>query len=476
MGYIQFLWEGRGLVKRGASVYLSTGSYTHIGLEQIFKWCKNNNNENPHDEIVNMACALATSKYREEIKERGFDLEDGEDRTNEKYVVEEQCALVEAFIRSFCFVVLPDLLAQYRVVDVEREEEHEEGNLVIQGRIDVILEELTTGHIYIISFKTSAGWDRRQEKANEHDNQGLSETYLLEKRLANQNEYIDLVSNNLQPTEERTSKEVIKATQKYLEYINKFRKNDKVMGVLMIYFLKGKRYETSEGSGRWEQKSPLIRAYRKLVGVEYEYSGSLYYPKPENKSGWGRLGKGWEDFPVWEEEGGVKEWIRKLASDEIQGGRELLAKQFKIPTAYFRKEEHLQSWYRQTRAIESDIKRKNDFIQSRGVVQVISFREQLDISFPQRRRNCHYPNDCQYVGICYTDGIFDDPIGSGKYMWRIPHHEAEAREHEKLYSISAVQVQTDRVSKNDEVLSDDDVIEEVRSIQTEEEEEVIIDE
>jgi hypothetical protein len=61
-------------------------------------------------------------------------------------------------------------------------------------------------------------------------------------------------------------------------------------------------------------------------------------------------------------------------------------------------------------------------------------------------------------------------------MWRIPHHEAEAREHEKLYSISAVQVQTDRVSKNDEVLSDDDVIEEVRSIQTEEEEEVIIDE
>lgn len=434
-GYINFLWDGRGIVKKGASVYLSTGTYVHLGLEHIFRAVKDG--LEILEGLVDTAVFKATSSYRYEISNRGFDLEEGEDRANERYVVDEQCALVEGFIRAFCVQVLPDLLARYRVVDVEREEIYKEGNLIIQGRIDVVLEEIETSDIFIVSFKTAAGWDRRQEKANEHDNQGLSETFLLEQRLSLANDGIRSLAEVLDTRLVQLDQKVVGATKKYLEYISKFAKNDKVMGVLMIYFLKGKRSETSKGSGKWEQHNPLIRAYRKLVGVDYEYSPSLYYEKAENKSGWGRLGKGWDSFSVWEEEGGVKEWVRKLASDEVQGGRRILEDQFKIPSAYSRKQDHLDSWYRQTRAIENGIlentnEMKTD-LRGRG-----ELKELLDYYFPQRRKACHFPNDCSYVDVCYTDEIFVDPIGSGKYVYRTPHHEAELKEHERLYRIAEV--------------------------------------
>lgn len=433
-GYIQFCWDGRGIVKRGASVYLSTGQYTHEGLRIVFLWAKAEDT-NPPEETVDYACLQAIGAYKDEIRNRGFDLEDGEDRENEQFVVDEQTALVEGFIRSFCLVILPNLLERYKVIDVEREESYEEGNLIMQGRIDVILEERETGDIYIVSFKTSANWDRRQEKANEHDNQGLSETLLLEHRMNQDNETLDLISKSVRIglTDEQLNNKVAIASNKYLDYISKFRRNDKVMGVLMIYMLKGKRSETSKGSKKWEQNSPLVKAYRKLVGVDYEYAPSLYYEKAENKSGWGRLGKGWESFYTWEEEGGVKEWVRKLASDEITGGRKTLEDLFKIPTAYFRRQEHLDSWWRQSRAIENEIAIK--LKQLGRDIRGNDLREKLDYYFPQRRKGCHYPTDCQYLDVCYTDGVFDDPIGSGKFMYRIPHHKLEADEHTRLYQI-----------------------------------------
>src|SRR4051812_23687865 len=81
-GYINFLWDGRGLVKRAASVYLSTGSYTHIGLEFLFNYVKNFNQQLPTEIVVDDAVQHTIFKYDEEIKARSFDLEEGEDKLN----------------------------------------------------------------------------------------------------------------------------------------------------------------------------------------------------------------------------------------------------------------------------------------------------------------------------------------------------------------------------------------------------------
>ncbi len=145
--------------KRACSVYLSTGQYTHVGLEKISRAIQQNYNlyqsVGEFSTITDFAVHTAITAYWKEVTERGFDLEDGENKENEKFVLKEQCALVEAFIRSFAVRVLPDLLQRFRIVDVEREESYTTGELTIEGRLDVILEEIATSDIYIISFKNA---------------------------------------------------------------------------------------------------------------------------------------------------------------------------------------------------------------------------------------------------------------------------------------------------------------------------------
>lgn len=481
-GYIGYLWDGRGLQKRAASVYLSTGLYTHIGLEIIFRnrqydviaWdkCK--------EEYIEFAVQKAIESYQSEIKERGFDLEEGEDSQNQSFIVSEQCALVEAFIRSFAIRVLPDLLARFRIIDVEREESIQEGDLIIEGRLDVILEEISTSDIYIISFKTAASWDRRQEKANEHDNQGLSETYLLEARLREENR----VLQEFRPTIHmdlnwKLDPKIIAATKKYDEYISKFLKKETVMGVLMIYMLKGKRYESYSKPGLWEQHSPLIRGYRKLVGTEYEYAGSLWYDNPSNKSGKGKLGKGWEPFNIWESEevGFIKGWIHKAANNEL--GQDIIGQSFKIPAPYFRRQEHLDSWFRQTLAIEEEIKGKEKFVRNASNEFNKPTPQLLDIYFQQARKHCHYPTDCSYLDICYNNEIFNDPIGSGKFIYRMPHHIREIVEHDRLYQISKTNKESAKENKEGKGVSGENIKSKTRSTipdeTIEEIEEVVID-
>lgn len=397
-GYLHNAYGGRGITKRATSVYLGTGSYTHVGMEVIFR---NLQAKKPlNSALIDFAVKRAVTKYQEEVSRRGFQLEDGEDKANEQYVLAEQCALVEAFIRCASVRIIPDFISRFRILDVEREEIVQKGNIIIQGRLDVVLEQFDTGDIYIISWKTAAQWDKRQAKANEHDNQGLSETFVLEHRL------------------ER----------------DKYSRKT-VTGVIMIYMMKGKRYENENIPGRWEQRSPLIKGYRKLIGTTYEYAGSLFYRKEQNKSGWGRLGKGWEPFDVWEDEevGGVKGWIEKLNRMEA-GSTDHIAGSFRVPEPYSRNQRHIDSWLRQTlakeHAIQSGIQAVNTLVAQGEDLYVA-----LDYHFEQRRKGCHYPNDCEMVEVCFNSEIASDPIGSGKYVWRTPHHKAELAAHQRLYTI-----------------------------------------
>lgn len=446
-GYLRYLWQGRGLNKRAASVYLATGSYTHFGLEVILKGVQGGNLLYAHPPLVDEGVRHAIQAYRAEIKARGFDLEEGENKENEQYVVNEQCALVEAFLRSFSIRLLPELLERFRILDVEREESvyDPQANRVLEGKLDVVFEEINSGDIYIVSFKTAAQWDRRNEKSNEHDNQGLSETYLLEHRLRKANSYFQQFENAVSSAYKlQLDLKVVSAVSKLNDYVGKFKGKEKVMGVFMIFFIKGKRYETHKGSGLWEQHCPLIRAYRKLVGADYEYSPSLYYQKPQNASGWGRLGKGWESFNVWEDQelGGVKGWIdrvaRKNPSRGFELGSDVIGDSFIIPKPYFRNQRDIDSWKRQADALEGEIERGRVAVEElvNHKMFPLELDKALDFYFPQRRKGCHHPVDCEMLGVCYNSEIFNDPIGSGQYVYRTPHHIGELEHHVKLYNIS----------------------------------------
>lgn len=429
-GYIQYAWGGRGIVKKGKNIFLTTGIWLHKGLEMIGRWLLNNKKTELPEDILEHIIQKCKEGYFEHVfplEERkrglieGFDLD--EEGTNEfheggavkrpftdlekqriqQQTFEEQAALVEALLRIFVLRTLPNWLARFRLVAIERDMAFpllatEEFEIIQSATIDWTLQEIESKDIYIVSFKSAKQYDIRTEKGHAHDFQGLSETWAMD------------------------------------EYFRSKGINKKVEGVLMLFLIKGQRREIKKGSGIYKQHSPLIRGYRKLSSFEIEYAHSMYFPNPKNDSGIGRLGKGWEPFQVFGEDysiikevGGLKGWIEKLSKEEIQPEcGDIVGEQLIEPIPYSRKEDDISSWLTQTKFKEKELAENILVVQElkkqRGQA---GFKSGLDMFFQQNRRACHYPVDCVYIPICHgTEEERWNPFGNG-YEWREPHHKVE---------------------------------------------------
>jgi hypothetical protein len=333
--------------------------------------------------------------YEAQVKAAQIDLEMSEDQF---YVVQEQMRLAEGLLRCFAKVTLPRLLEEFEVLEVEREEDEIIAGpdimtgkywdmnikpvfeLRLMGRVDALVRERSSGDLYLWSFKTTATWDKRKDKSAEHDQQGLSEAWLVEQRLG-----------------------------------------EKVMGVQMIHLVKGRRAEHPKGSGRWITFSPLIRGYRRpgTVGTEYAHSWEW-----DDGDGSHRLGGKWERFDVWTEYvGGVKQWIEDLDAMVIQPqAPSPLEGQILTPMPYFRQPEDMQNWLEQTRAQELRIE------ESKGLLggQVTHDPLWLNAHFPQHRHACHYPGDCQFLRLCFgSEDYRRDPVGTGDFKVRELNHPIE---------------------------------------------------
>lgn len=428
-GYFQYALGGRGIVRKPVNVFLGTGKWTHKGFEMIFKSLMKEKVKELKPYQLDYIITQIKNLYFEEVfpkAEReageiktGFDLaEEGEiedwqgDTEYRQYTdaemvriqqqtFNEQAALVEALLRVFVIRILPGWMEKFRIVTVENDMAFplvsEGGIEIIQSAtIDVVLQEYETKDIYIVSFKTASSYTDKNAKRDAVDIQGMSETWAFE------------------------------------EYLKSKGKNLFVAGVKMLHVIKGRRAETSKGSRIYEQKSPLIKGYRKMGLDEIEYAHSLFYPKPENESGWGRLGKGWEPFDVTGHEGrevgGIKGWIEKLSSKQIQPENgDILAEQIIEPLPYDRKPWELDRWLRQTKARELDIAKKLvalEYYKRKG----ISFEHYLDENFPQNNSSCYgmYGGSCPYLARCWgtPEERMGDPIDQG-FKWREPHHKAE---------------------------------------------------
>lgn len=52
--------------------------------------------------------------------------------------------------------------------------------------------------------------------------------------------------------------------------------------------------------------------------------------------------------------------------------------------------------------------------------------ELLDFFFPQHDNHClRYGSPCSFSEVCFNDMVGDDPLGSGLYQIRTPHHSTE---------------------------------------------------
>jgi len=410
---------GMGVVPAKLYVPFATGIWTHHGLAALLAG-KN----------VDVAVDGAVTEYRNEILKRGLQLNPGE---VESYLMDEQVALVEAMIRAYAKVRLGELLGTFEVLEVEREDEwvmaswqvpsddprlklgHTTHELALMARSDALLLERISGDLYIQSFKTAASYDRRTSGEAEHDVQGLSEVAVTEARLYRRWHALHnrtAQAHSISEPQDKTDVMLLSRAEP-----------PRIAGVRMEYIIKGRREEFPEGSSHWEQYSPLIRGYVKEGVTRAEFGWKREWKDDEGKTR--KLDyRTWKPFHVWEQPGGVKAWIDLLATGTIQPeAGECLPSQFVCPVPYFRNEDDVRNWFEQTVYQERQI--SEHLVEIRGASGEGDRQSLLNMYFPQYRRSCDWPTPCHYIDCCYSTNVGQDPVGSGLYREREPHHATE---------------------------------------------------
>ena len=193
------------------------------------------------------------------------------------------------------------------------------------------------------------------------------------------------------------------------------------------------------------QASQLVRGYLNpgMTDSDAQWNWSWDYLKEGGETSklyW----KAWRAAAVWEHMP-IREWIDKLDATVEAVGEEGVAQGwsssaqatgftaahpldsvFHPPIIVYRNDDDLRDWIEQVEAQEVRI--------AEGVAQVNAAgdegerRSLLNRWFPQARKQCVYPSECQFTRICYGgEDIRRDPLASGLFKVRVPNHPIEGK-------------------------------------------------
>ena len=116
--------------------------------------------------------------------------------------------------------------------------------------------------------------------------------------------------------------------------------------------------------------------------------------------------------PVWEYNGGIIEWVKKC-------GAEIAASQFPFSAPIYLDERLLDAYVTSRQHREREVQ----FYRSQAQVDLEQryqyFRPNFDQCIPVIGRQC------PYLEACHNASVNRDPLGSGLYKPRTPHHELE---------------------------------------------------
>ena len=448
---------GTGYEPVKLAVPLLTGSSVHKGLARLLR----------ADEI-DVAVAVAIKDYESRCTNRQLDLEQLE---SQSYVFAEQRALVEALVRLAGLRIVPKLLEQYEVLEVERMDKEKivsdpEFSVLWRSIPDALLLSRADGELYVLSWKTTTEYDQRRDQDARVDMQGLSEPWALEQRLGNWRKIRE--RPEIQERPERHPDEIF--PDWFRTHLDQGGSTE-IRGVQMVYLVKGPRRKMSkdqmaaEGLSGGEMKKhscPLIYGYKKdsapgLAPPELATSSDWHCSKPHTMrrsqwyptgecSGDGRLhkrGDEWKSFPVWNATGGVRAWMELLDKGLVtpEAG-DPLEQSYAIPVPHFRTRESTAAWLRQTRAAER--RNAQDLMFLREFEQEIerepndealwqSFQAHLDLSAfgEQNTEKCGdwFHRKCPAWELCHGPaGIARDPIRSGLFQVKTAYDGPDGNE------------------------------------------------
>ena len=434
--YVNYLYQdGIGLTYNSKDIALVFGSAVHLGIEYLLKGAD---------------FATSLSKSIDYLTEAYNNNEFTDRKTTDiDYSFEEHKALAEALLYSYYLTEYEFIAENYNIIAVEQEFEtilshsHKlNEDVILLSKVDAVLQHKQTYDIHTYSVKTDKDLYYQTTESHANDLQGLTEIWATEqwgsRLLPSKQAVLDLLTKFADD----------KAINNVTNYLNKkYPTFDKVSAVRFCHLIKGKRWEYEDGTVH--TINPLIYGYRKAFYEDtanptkpsgYAYAFNYSYNNQANKSGTGKLGKGWDKFAVWKDYPlGVQGWIDDILHGEIQPDEDNpLLKHVIVPEPYYRDELEVKEAidsikYQELQVLEDS---KNSILP-------------ITTLFPKNRKSCNYPVVCEFKDFCFRPVINSNPIESGLYAYRKSHHKKELEyQQERLNRVSDITVLLDEAKES----------------------------
>lgn len=397
---------GYGLRRKSESLPLATGGAVAKGLEGIITYrmsAPKNDREDAYREVIKETI----DSYRKRCLARGYNPDEiaGEDAGEVKRVVDEQSALLYGLLWGWAKYKLEPILAEYDVVCVEQEEgqvrscscklgddvgtkeDHEARGcrgILIMTRPDLILHHRARKQLEYVEFKTlgqdSVKWRKKFE-------------------------------NNVQLALGAVGAEL--------------RLGEKIEFASVHGLVKGWRYSPADpvtgekGKGPRMQDSVFCYAYYRPGNPPFETDTWQLHYSYIDEDGARRNAtpsKGYSKVPVYQYVP-IEEWCARLPQEEIE---KIFIQVGPLGTPRNLVPALLRGIEGQEERIKEGLWALHD---AREADDAAAVERVLDQHFPQSFYCVNeYGYTCQFYGLCH-DG--EDPIASGKYETRRPHHSPE---------------------------------------------------
>ncbi len=443
---------GYGIAMKATKLPLMTGIVAHDGLAPILEWCREHDAEivqafqlydrQPQEGaivqavpsgVIRGAVQVAQQKYAQVIAARGFAyLGLGEDQ---QQVVREQNYLIEGLIWAWVLEVLPEVLRRARIVEVEHD--------------DTYVFECTCG--LGDGIGTLADHEGRDCQGK-----GLMcrPDFVAETRHTHELEYHEFKTTGMDSTTFRDKWEVM--IQMFAATLDVERRLGQQVGSVYVHgLIKGKREgdynpETGKRDGAYRQSSVYCYGYRKPAvppAEREEWAATYeYYDSYEQKTK--KLPRAYKKAGVWElpddliPEGMSKAefWVKWIPSEARRKTLVLLGpfSRQALMVPHFL-QETLGEEHRWQQGLWDLYDLGLQILQETYPEQVPPnawwetvwpddrFQARLDQLFPRSYecRRFGMRNRCQFEALCFYREGWADPLGTGLYVERRPHHQDE---------------------------------------------------
>lgn len=447
--YLTYHYNGYGITGANEPLALLIGTIVHRGMQHLLEHCrKHESDEQLTTDCINEAVEVARELWLKTLSKKNLLLHSGEyDRL--PWIIAEQECLWEGLIRAWAIKRLPDILEEFIILEVEKEEVFENFSDMVTflGKADGLFlgkpnHPSAAGKIVQLSIKTASTFPEVTQRNIQHDMQGVSEQVCTNDRLekawkkweeiVQDADFLGLVPEDFSPETQ--------AFIKQYSWFKEFKECPTVYAVQYEFLLKGQRKQDPQNSGIYKQQSFLCHPY-KLDSIMTLSGNSLGFTPTSYKwkTGSGRQAKGWEKTDIWDDIG-IENWVEMLAMGKVQPEEGDPFQNILIfPGLVIRLPEEIEEWKVSTSYGEEVIAKHLDEIDD--LVNVLNntdipdkaeyisqqIRDKIWQYFPKNTQNCHdfYGEDCQFVNHCHELADLTTLEESGLVQPRVPHHDLE---------------------------------------------------